>query len=217
MSYIDLLLKENDIKLKVVDNGDDTYSLAISGDLTIGDAIKLSENDDGTYIGDIKFGEALVAGENHVGQLGGESISISQTPTVTAGAYSADDAVGGLLTFANAGRFTGGSGVIKNIVIIDDAGQDAELELWLFNDTFTPISDNAAFAPAEADLHKLVGVITTENGTWFECGTPSVCDIEIAKGFNLVGTSLYGQLVTRGTPTFAATDDITVIINLLQD
>jgi hypothetical protein len=36
------------------------------------------------------------------------STTISQTPTVTAGAYAANDAVGGLLTFANAARATGG-------------------------------------------------------------------------------------------------------------
>ena len=48
---------------------------------------------------------------------------ISQTPTVTAGAYSANDAVGGLLTFANAARFDKGGGIIKDVIILDDAGQ----------------------------------------------------------------------------------------------
>jgi len=35
-------------------------------------------------------------------------ITISQTPVVTAGAYSANDAVGGLLTFADAAPLVGG-------------------------------------------------------------------------------------------------------------
>ena len=34
---------------------------------------------------------------------------------------------------------------------------------------------------------------------------------------DLSGTSLFGQLVTRGAPTYAATDDITVKVKLLQD
>jgi len=164
-------------------------------------------------IGDV----SLLAGEAHVGQVGGESIPISQTPTVTAGAYAANDAVGGLLTFALAARESGGGGVIKNVAIIDDAGQDAALELWLFKETFTAMDDNAAWAPSEADLRKFVAIVPTSDGTWKAAGTPSVCDIEASKNYNLTGTSLFGQLVTRGTPTFDATDDVTVIMNLLQD
>lgn len=143
--------------------------------------------------------------------------TISQTPTVTAGAYSANDAVGGLLTFANAALVSGGGGVVKNLLILDDAGQDAELELWLFKETFTAMSDNAAWAPSEADMRKLVGIVTTANGAWFAAGTPSAAVVEASQRYDLVGTSLFGQLVTRGTPTFAATDDVTVIVGLLQD
>lgn len=143
--------------------------------------------------------------------------SISQTPVVTAGAYSANDVVGGLLTFEGASRDHDEGGVIKDVIILDDAGQDAALELWLFKETFTAIADNAAWAPSEADLRNLVAVISTSDGTWYAAGTPSVSRIEVSQRYDLTGTSLFGQLVTRGTPTYAATDDVTVIIGLLQD
>jgi hypothetical protein len=148
-----------------------------------------------------------------------EGITIAQTPTVTAGAYTAGDAVGGLLTFANAARASGGGGVIKGVVIVDDAGQDVELELWLFDRTFTAMVDNAAWAPSEADLENLIAVISTEDSAqgWLAAGTPSAIDIEVARRYDLSGTSLFGQLVTRGTPAFAATDDVTVKVALLQD
>lgn len=160
---------------------------------------------------------SLAAGETHIGQVGSPGISISQTPTITGGAYAANDAVGGLLTFANAARVTGGGGVIKDVILLDDAGQDAEVELWLFNATFTAMTDNAPWAPSEADLRKLVAIITTSDGAWFAAGTPSAARIEVSQRYDLTGTSLFGQLVTRGTPTFVATDDVTVIIGLLQD
>jgi hypothetical protein len=156
-------------------------------------------------------------GVNIIGRVGSPGIRISVTPTVTAGAYTAGDAVGGLLTFANAGRLTGLGGVIKDVLIIDDAGQDVELELWLFNATFTAMADNAAWAPSEADLRKLVAIISTSSGAWFAAGTPSAARIECSQRYDVTGTSLFGQLVTRGAPTFAATDDVTVIIGLLQD
>lgn len=144
-------------------------------------------------------------------------ITISQTPTVTAGAYSAGDAVGGLLTFANASRESGAGGVITDLLILDDAGQDAEMELWLFSETFTAMSDNAAWAPSEADLRKLVAIVSTADGVWFAAGTPSAARVECSQRYDCAATSLFGQLVTRGTPTFAATDNITVVMGLLQD
>lgn len=144
-------------------------------------------------------------------------ITLSQTPTVTVGAYVANDAVGGLLTFANAARVLGGGGEVRSMIILDDAGQDAAMELWLFNATFTAMADNAPWAPSEVDLRKLLAIIDTGSGAWFDAGTPSAARVEAAQRYDLVGTSLFGQLVTRGTPTFAATDDVTVIIGLDQD
>lgn len=164
----------------------------------------------------VQVGGADVSTTNPL-PVGTEGITISQTPVVTAGAYSANDAVGGLLTFANAARLTGGGGVIKDLLIIDDAGQDVALELWLFRETFTAMVDNAAWAPSQADLRKLVAVISTSDGAWFAAGTPSVARVEASQRYDCVGTSLFGQLVTRGAPTFAATDDVTAILGLLQD
>ena len=147
-----------------------------------------------------------------------EGIMPLVTPTITAGAYAAGDAVGGLLTFENVARVEGRGALVKNVLIIDNHGQDAELELWLFKETFTAIDDNAAWAPSVADLKKLVAIISTASGTWFAAGTPSVARIPVSQYFELTGTSLFGQLVNRSAaPTYNAVDDITVILGLPQD
>lgn len=177
--------------------------------------ITLAANN-GVDIGDVDVA-TIAAGETHIGEVGGADVIISQTPTVTAGAYSANDAVGGMLTFANAARASGLGGIIKSVVIVDDAGQDAETELWLFDTTITAVGDNAGFTQTEAELHTVVAVISSTEGTWRASGTPSVCDIECSRGYTCTGTSLFGQLVTRGTPTEVATDDITVRIQLVQN
>lgn len=155
--------------------------------------------------------------ENHIGQVGAEGDTIWQTPTVTVGAYLANDCVGGMLTFASAARNAGGGGVLKDVIILDDAGQDAELELWLFNASFTSPGDNAPWAPSQADLRKLVAIASTADGAWRAAGTPSAIVIEVSQRYDLVGTSMFGQLVTRGTPTFLATDDVSTAVGLLQD
>jgi hypothetical protein len=147
-----------------------------------------------------------------------DGITISQTPSITAGVYVAGDNVGGLLEFANAAREIGSGGVIKSMEIIDDASQSVVLELWLFNQTFEAGADNAVWTPVEADLENLVTVITSLDGTWYTGGaTATVNDTEISKRYDVVGTSLFGRLVTRGAPTYVAIDDLTVKLGLLQD
>lgn len=144
-------------------------------------------------------------------------ITITQTPTITKIRYRKGYNVGGLLTFANAARIIGGGGIIKDMLIIDAAGQDAKLELWIFDQAFTPGADNTFWAPVDTDLHNLITIITTEDGAYFSGSTPSACPIEVARRYDCIGTDLFGRLVTRGMPTYAATDDLTVRIMLLQD
>jgi len=159
----------------------------------------------------------LNASELHIGQVGGDGITIAQTPTITVGAYSAGDAVGGLLTFANAARVAGTGGLLSDVVVIDDAGQQAELELWLFNQTFTAMADNAAWNPSETDLENLICVIDMSSDSWYNATTQYVLNKEVVRYLTLVGTSLFGQLVCRDTPTFAAVDDVTVKVKIVQD
>lgn len=148
--------------------------------------------------------------------VAGAGYELAQTPTVSLAAYTANDAVGGKLTFALAGRVAGDPGTLVDVVLVDDAGEDEEFELWLFNDDFTAEGDADEWTPSQADLRKLIGVISTSGQSWKAAGTPSVCSFTAIRQYILVGTSIYGQTVTRGTPDFAATDDLTWIIKGFQ-
>lgn len=153
-----------------------------------------------------------------IGLAGSYGITIAQTPTVTAGAYTANDNLGGLLTFANACRVAGYGGVIKSMVIVDDASQSGTIELWLFNQTFTAGADNAVWTPVEAELENLVGIISTTDGIWYTGGATATVNVtEASLRYDSTGTSLFGRLVTRTADTYVATDDVTVVIGLLQD
>jgi len=145
------------------------------------------------------------------------SVRISQTPTVsTSPAYTAGDAVGGLLTFANAVRESGSSGVLMSVVVIDASQQRPSLELVLFDRTFTASTDNAVFDPTDADLANCIGVVAI--GSWSNFSDNSVATVSgVSLPIVLNGTSLFGQLLTRGTPTFVATSDISVLCTVLED
>jgi len=139
---------------------------------------------------------------------------IAQTPTVTAGAYTAGDAVGGLLTFANAALAAGRGGYIVKVVITDDAGQSVPYELHLFDQTFTAMADNGTWTPSDADMLNWEGYVdiaaTDQAAGTANSGAAKSTGLRCPFPYYCVGTSLFGQLVTRGAPTYAATDDIRI-------
>ena len=153
-----------------------------------------------------------------VGVVTTKGKTITVTTVVDTAINASGDNIGTLMTFADAARVVGYGGVIKGVQIIDDASQSGTLELWLFDTTFTAGNTNAAWTPTEAQLHTLITVISTADGTWYTGGaTATTCSIEVARRYDCVGTSLFGRLVTRSTQTYAASDDVTVRIQLLQD
>ncbi len=154
----------------------------------------------------------VLASDQSVVLVAQSGIVVAQTPTVTAGAYSAGDAVGGKLTFANAVRASGGSARVVSVVIADKNKQNVELELWLFNQDFTPTADNAAFAVSSSDLLNCVGVVRINTSDYASASANGVATVPV--GDLLVeasgGSTLYGQLKCVGAPTYASTSDIGV-------
>jgi len=142
------------------------------------------------------------------------------TPTITAGAYAANDAVGGKLTFTllEANYPERSTGIIQGVTITDKAGQNAALDLILFQSDFTPTADNAPFDPSDADLLNLAGAIKILSSDYLAFADNSAAIRgALALPFSATTRFLYGQLVARGTPTYASTSDLTVILTVLAD
>lgn len=146
----------------------------------------------------------------------GRLVRISVTPTISTGTYAGKDAVGGLLTFANAARFSAGGGHVVGVTIVDKDQERADLDLVLFNQTFTASTDNAVFDPTDADLANVLGVIPVRNWSDFNDNAVGQAD-PVKLPFSLTGTSLFGQLVVRNTPTYGTTSDLTVVLHILQE
>jgi hypothetical protein len=165
-----------------------------------------------------------MASEGHLGEIGGKAQISEMSVTMTsAGAYHANDFVGGdgvAITFPSCSRINQGYGGIIGATIIDKALQSASLELWLFDDLMTPPNDNAAWTVSDADAAKLVGVIPFS--TYYASAANSVAMGTIANGilpFKVAGAALkalYGCVVTRGTPTYA-TGDLVIRLLIVQN
>jgi hypothetical protein len=132
------------------------------------------------------------------------------TPTITAGAYIANDVIGGLLTFGGLRN-----GMLQSITICDNAAQSVDYLLVLFESAPTGISDNASFVIADADLDKIIyqdGLYVSNRQAF------STNSYHYLYGLSVpiwaAGGTVYGFLITTGTPTYAATSDITVTLQI---
>ena len=84
--------------------------------------------------------------------------SIQVTMTITAGAYTIGDSVGGLLTFANAVRENGGGALISSIKY--SAVTAIAYNLWFLNaNLVTNAPDLDPFTLVVADQPKVLGVV----------------------------------------------------------
>lgn len=142
-------------------------------------------------------------------------IQVSQT--TSAAAYEALDAIGGLMTFANAARISGGSIHIESVTIVDEDSQAAAMDLVLFRASITGPTDEVAFDPTDAELLDCIGVIEFTADDYHAFTDNSVAHKDCALTATLAGTSLYGVLVARGTPTYASTSSIHCTVTLVQD
>lgn len=179
--------------------------MADNVDITAGTGTSISTND---------------ASGAHVQRVHGtvEQVRLAVTPTISTSAYAAKDAIGGILTFANAARWSGGTGTIVGVTIIDKDQELANIDLILFDQTIAgTVTDNSPFDPTDADLANCVGVVSIGSGFYADFSDNSVAHVNVAHPFVLAGTSLFGALVSRGTPTYTGTSDIIVILTIAQD
>lgn len=146
------------------------------------------------------------------------SRSITVTPVVTAGAYSAADAVGGKMEFADA-TSSFNTAVLSTVVVVDDADQGVALDIVCFNQSFTATADNAALAISDADAGNVVAWVSVATSDYVDLGASKVAVIgNINQLITTHGsTNLYCQMMTSGTPTYAAVDDLHVTLGFLQD
>lgn len=138
------------------------------------------------------------------------------TPTVTAGAYSANDVVGGTLTFAGVPD----EGFIVSVKVVDQAKQAGALQIVFFDSAPTAIANNDTFDIADADLLKVIAAVHltdtagadkfdfTDNKIYSR--NSLVIPYQLAAG----STALYAFLIAIGTPTFAAVTDVQVQIGI---
>lgn len=149
---------------------------------------------------------------------------IALTPIITAGAYLANDQVGGLLILSDILGGDRGHALLQSLAVIDKASQNAPLSVFFFDDYPTLVSaDNDAFQVSDSEMAlKCLGAVTVAATDYQASSANSVATLRniglLLKGNNgsagglIAGTTrkdLFAVVKTTGTPTYASVGDLT--------
>jgi hypothetical protein len=146
-------------------------------------------------------------------------ISREVQPTITTSAYSANDIVGGLMTFSVASPSNGG--ILNSVKITDADNEGAAFDLYIFNDVPTTIANGDAAQLLIADLDKLVTKIEVAAADYEAVNSLKFAiKNEASEGANAVYKAdskgnLYMYAVCTGTPTFAAATNLKFTLTVL--
>lgn len=139
--------------------------------------------------------------------------------SVTAGAYTAKDSVGGLLKFPGALCPDTNKGSLHTVYIGDKNDQSAGYILTLYPQspagTFT---NDAATDPADADLAltmAAVSIVTGDHISYNDNGESLVQDLDNPLWSNDADSNqdsgdIWGNLMTTSTPTYGSTSDVSI-------
>lgn len=157
------------------------------------------------------------------GNVGGFTTLVQSTVVMSvAGAYATGDYMGTTTTpqsFASAVRTSGGTGIIKSVLISDKiTTSNVAMELWILDRTFTAPTDNAAWDLSDANMLFVQAVIPIATTGWYASSAGQVYfDGSLSIPIKSNGTTLFYALVARGaTPSFTSAD-LTITLGILQD
>lgn len=157
-------------------------------------------------------------------KIGAYSTVLRATPAIDTSAYASGDLIGSAEIFLSLAVRADGlvekSGIIQAVLVTDLGAQGANLDIYFFdrkliNTTFT---DNAAWDVSDVDILTFIGVAaitdwrtlgSNSNGQLLNLGLPFILPAN--------STTLYAVIVSRGTPTYASTSDLTLHVAILQD
>lgn len=138
----------------------------------------------------------------------------SATPVLTVAAtYATGDYVGTSGVPMSFVAVRGKTGLLTSALLIDKNATGVAAELWLFDRSVTPPADSAAWTVSDADAQFLLGVVSF--ATYLASAANSVSqvhNINMALSANAAQT-IYGCLVTRGSPTYTSLD-LTVVLGV---
>jgi hypothetical protein len=133
------------------------------------------------------------------------------TPTITAGGYSANDQIGGLMTF------TVDPGVRKliSVAVTDKSKQKPAMKLFLCKSAPTVPADNAAASITDAHIAEhVIAVVDIPTASYVDLALNSIITVTPNVAVQTTDGKLYAFAMVTGTPTMVSTSDLTFKLGL---
>lgn len=148
------------------------------------------------------------------------SVHLTAAPTVTSGAYTTGQVVGGLISLSGAARVNSGGGLVQTVAVTVKTALTAAFDVLFFdtNPTNSTFTDNSALALNVADLPFLCGVAHCTD--LVSGGTPQIlqaANCSLPFKLSAAATTLYAVIVMRGAETLASTSAIGLSVMITQD
>jgi len=148
---------------------------------------------------------------------------IEETAVVQAALYASGDLIANKISLVaavegDADQRGPVGGLIQSVIITDLGAQSAALDVVFFDTdpTSTTFTLNAAFDVDDLDLVNIVGVAQVTTYAAFSDNSVGQA-LQLAIPFVLPsGNTLYAAIVSRGTPTYASTSDLTIRVGVLK-
>lgn len=182
------------------------------GDGTFAEVISLGTNID---LGDVQ----LVAGENHIGEVGGSTSYVDVALTTDTAIYTNGDVLFLATNIAGAMRANNKRGILQSIVVIDEDDQGVAMDLVFMSATQTLGTINVAPSISDAGARDILGIISILSSDYVDLGGVRVAS---KNGLGMVvrpvtgATNLYVAGITRGTPTHTVSG-LRLRLGFLQD
>ena len=149
----------------------------------------------------------------------GLTSEVCVAPTVTANTYSANNTLGGLLTFSNITGLSA-SGVVQSVRIQFKDTRTEEFDLYLFsaNPSNTTWTDRSSPTLTGADLLVPYSPIRlTSPATGLGAGTVYGLD-GLGRSVKFSNSTLYGVVITpNGTTSLGSSSDVQICVTVMRD
>ena len=161
----------------------------------------------------------LISVNAHADVVTTKTTVVSAAPVVDTAAYATGELIGGKLTLTNATALNVFSGIISNVVIIDNDSELVDLDVVFFSadPTATTFTDQAAFDPADADALNIICTVSVTTDVTFADNGMSYANNQNCPFRTLGSNTIYAAIVSRGSPTYTASNDLLLKVGILQD
>lgn len=169
-------------------------------------------------IGDVDI-LSIAAGENHIGEVSGNSVVIDVALSLDTAAYAVGDVLADTQAISSAMRVNAGTGVLHSLTLIDQDDQKAGMDIFFLDANQSLGTENIAPSITDANALAIQGVVNIYASDYIDLGGVSVVN-KSGLGIVLKGgtgaTTIWIAAITRGAPTHTASG-VTVRLGILRD